>query len=162
MVNFPHLNPIDIALTLWEIGLVSEKAVVAWGDAQILAQEHPSDELIELSASGVKLYFSRNSIESRSIKLTFVEQFSLQAHLLYLSCDRSVEQFIIWVSRNCEEEDIKHPEVLLSYHLDHLYCDCDDLSAAVRLLRNELPKLLPDCSTIASEFLVQVPDLTIN
>jgi hypothetical protein len=162
MVNSPHLNSIEIALTLWEIGLVSETAVVAWADAQILAIEHPSDELIELSASGIKLCLSRNSIESRSIILTFIEQFSLKAHLLDLSCDRSVEQFITWISRNCNGEDTKHPEVLLSYHLDHLYCDCDDLSAAVRLLRDQLPRLLPDCSTIALEFLGQVPDLMID
>lgn len=66
MVYFSNLNPIEIALTLWEIGLISETAANAWADAQILALEHPSDELIELSASGVKLCLSRNSIESRS------------------------------------------------------------------------------------------------
>jgi hypothetical protein len=74
MVNYPDLHPIKIALTLWEIGLVSETAAVDWADAQVLALEHPSAELIELAASGVKLCLSRNSIESRSIKLTFVEQ----------------------------------------------------------------------------------------
>ncbi len=76
MFNNPDLSAIEIALTLWEMGLVSETAVVAWADAQILALEHPSAELIELSASGVKLCLSRNSIQSRSLKLTFIEQFA--------------------------------------------------------------------------------------
>jgi hypothetical protein len=162
MVNYPDLNSIEIALALWEIGLVSEAAIVDWADARVLALEHPSAELIELSASGVKLCLSRNSIESRSIKLTFVEQFSVQAHLLDLASDRSVEHFIAWISLNCGGQDTAHPEVLLAYHLDHLYCDCDDLLAAIQLLRTELPPLLPNCSKIATRFLSQVPDLAID
>lgn len=170
MIDAPPLNPhglpsataIEIALTLWEIGLASEIAVTDWADAQILALEHPSADLIELSANGVKLCLNRNSIESRSIKLTFIEQFALKAHLLDLACDRSAEDFIAWVSRNCWGENLKQPELLLSYHLDHLYCDCDDLSAAIQLLRNELPPLLPNCSKFATTFLSQVPDLAID
>jgi hypothetical protein len=162
MINSPPLNPIEIALSLWEIGLASETAVADWADAQILALEHPSAELIELSVNGVKLCLNRNSIESRSIKLTFIEQFYLKAHLLDLACDRSAEDFIAWVSRNCWGENLEHPALLLSYQLDHLYCDYDDLSMAIQLLRSEFPALLPDCSKIASTFLAQVPDLIID
>ncbi len=170
MIDSPPLNPhgvpsataIEIVLTLWEIGLASETAVTDWADAQILTLEHPSADLIELSANGVKLCLNRKSIDSRSIKLTFVEQFSLKAHLLDLACDRSAEDFIAWVSGNCDGEDIEHREVSLSYQLDHLYCDYDDLSAAIQLLRDDLPALLPDCSKIASTFMAQVPDLIID
>ena len=42
MVKNPDLSAIEIALTLWEMGLVSDTAVIAWADAQILALEYPS------------------------------------------------------------------------------------------------------------------------
>jgi hypothetical protein len=162
MVDSSYLNPIEIAIALWEIGLVSDNAIVDWADNRILALERPSADLIELSASGIKSCLSRNSIESRSIKLTFVEQFSLKAPLLDLTCDRSAEDFIDWVSRNCWGEEIEHPALSLSYQLDHLYCDCDDLSMAIELLRSELPALLPNCREIASIFLARVPDLKLD
>jgi hypothetical protein len=123
MIDDPPLNPhglpsataIEIVLTLWEIGLASETAVTDWADAQILTLEHPSADLIELSANGVKLCLNRNSIDSRSIKLTFIEQFSLKAHLLDLACDRSAEDFIAWVSRNCWGENLEHPALRNGY-----------------------------------------------
>jgi hypothetical protein len=161
MVNFPNTDPLSIALTLWNIGLVSETALMAWADAMILDRAQPSPDLLELAASGAKLCLQRETIESRPLTLTFVEEFCLRSHLLDLSCHRSAIQFIDWVSRNCMGEDLEHSAVLFAYKLDHLYSELDDLSAAIELLRSELPLLLPSCETVASAFLDRVPDLML-
>jgi hypothetical protein len=162
MIDFPNRDPLSIALTLWNIGLVSETALMAWADARILALEQPSHDLLELAANGAKLCLQRDPIESRLLALTFVEEFALRSHLLDLSDDRSAIQFINWVSRNCGGEDLEHPVVLLAYQLDHLYCNFkDNLPAAIELLRSELPLLLPSCEIVASAFLDRVPDLMV-
>ncbi|WP_181243662.1 immunity 49 family protein [Chamaesiphon polymorphus] len=161
MIDFSNQDPLSIALTLWNIGLVSETALMAWADAMILDRAQPSYDLLELAANGAKLCLQRDTIESRPLTLTFFGEFCLRSHLLDLSCDRSAIQFIDWVSRNCGGADLEHPALLLAYQLDHLYYDLDDLPAAIELLRSEMPLLLPSCELVASTFLDRVPDLML-
>ena len=54
-------------------------------------------------------------------------------------------------------EDLDDPFVILSYRLDHLLNDCNELSRAVQLLRAELPLMLPRCQSIATPLLGKVP-----
>jgi hypothetical protein len=161
MLDFPNKDPLSVALTLWNIGLVSDRALMDWADTQILLQEAPDGDLLELAASGARLCLQRDLIASRPLSLTFVEKFCLRSHLLDLSGDRSVVRFIDWVSRKCMGEDLEHPVVFLAHQLDHLYSDLDDLPAALQLLRSELPRLLPSCEIVASTFLDRVPDLML-
>lgn len=58
--------------------------------------------------------------------------------------DRAAKAFIKWVDRNCFES-AEIPECLLGYQLQHLYSDREDVDAAIALLRDELPKLMPCC-----------------
>jgi hypothetical protein len=144
-----------IALTLWNIGLVSEQHLIAWADAQILAQEKPADDLLEVSAKGAKVCFKQGLIETVPIALGYSEEFSIRAYLLNLECNSSTQSFITWVSHNCCGST-EIPEVSLGYHLEHLYCDCEDVDAAISLLRVELPKIMPRCESFATMFLEQV------
>jgi hypothetical protein len=158
------MTPLSVALTLWEIGLVSEADLVAWADAQILEQENPSDELFEISLHGPAwcLKWEARELTTRPVQLTFIEEFSLRACALNLASDRAATRCVDWASRLCMGEDLAQPEVRLGYDLDHLSADCQDMPAAIRLLREKLPALMPHCRTVATPFLAQVPDLSIE
>jgi hypothetical protein len=153
--------PLTVALTLWEIGLVSEAKLLAWADAQILKQTNPAIDLLELSAQGPQRCLSNSAIDfdTAPLQLMFLEEFSLRASFLDLSSDREAIQFISWVSDHCWEPDINQPEVNLAYRIEHCFHDLDDLPTALQLLRDELPTLLARCCEVAAAFLIQVPDL---
>ena len=158
------MTPLSVALTLWDIGLVSEADLVAWADAQILEQENPSDEFFEISLHGPAwcLKWEARELMTRPVQLTFLEEFSLRACALNLASDPSATRFVDWASRFCMGEELKQPEVSLGYHLDHLSADCGDMPAAIRLLREKLPALMPHCRSVATPFLAQVPGLSIR
>ncbi len=155
-------NPssLAIALTLWNIGLVSEQSLIAWADAQILAIEKPADDLLEIATKGAKVCLKQGLIETLPIALGYSEEFFIRAYLLNLECDGSRQSFIAWVSHNCCGST-EIPEALLGYHLEHLYCNCEDVDAAISLLRAELPKIMPRCESFATMFLEQVSGLEL-
>ncbi|WP_414756725.1 hypothetical protein [Anabaena sp. CCY 9910] len=72
----------------------------------------------------------------------------------------SEQNLLAWVAHNCCGST-ETPEAVLGYHLEHLYCDCEDVDAAISLLRVELPKIMPRCKSFASIFLEQVPGLEL-
>ncbi|AFZ01658.1 hypothetical protein [Calothrix sp. PCC 6303] len=177
MESVENPNPLAIALTLWNIGIVSEQSLIAWVDAQILAIEKPADDLLEVSAKGAKICLKQGLIETVPIVLSYSEEFFIRAYLLNLEwdtpqeslCDcakrsakgdRATKSFIAWVADNCCGST-ETPEVLLGYHLEHLYCDCDDIDAAIALLRVELPKIMPRCESFATMFLEPVSGLEL-
>jgi len=153
-----------IALGLWNTGLVSQDALIAWVDGRIRASDTPSSDLLDLSWYGPVVCLKRPEFEfpARPIRFTFVEEFSLRALALDISDDLDAAQFVAWASHCCMGEDLAQPEVSLGYQLDHLCCDCDDKPSAVRLLRVELPRLMPQCHAHASVFLAEVPDLAFQ
>jgi hypothetical protein len=160
MGSVENPSPLAIALTLWNIGLVSDRHLIAWADAQILAIEKPADDLLEIATKGAKVCFKQGLIETVPIALGYSEEFFIRAYLLDLECDSSTQSFIDWVSHNCCGTT-EIPEALLGYHLEHLYCDCEDVDAAIALLRVELPKIMPRCESFATIFLEQVSGLEL-
>ncbi len=158
------MSPINIALTLWQMGLVSVDRLVAWADAQILDQANPASELFELSLHGPTacLKLPEYEFPPRPLELTFTEEFALRAEALDTNSCASASEFVKWASRRCMGENLEEPEVALGYQLDHLSCDCNDMSAALRLLQEELPRLMPRCRATARVLLAQVPDLSIE
>ncbi|MBD2215178.1 hypothetical protein H6G27_35875 [Nostoc linckia FACHB-104] len=153
-------SPLEIALTLWSIGLVSEQNLIAWADAQILAIEKPADDLLEIATKGAKVCIKKGLIETLPIALGYSEEFFIRAYLLDIECDSATKSFIAWVAHNCCGST-EIPETLLGYHLEHLYCDCEDVDAAISLLRAELPKIMPRCESFATVFLEQVSGLEL-
>ncbi|BAS58093.1 hypothetical protein NIES2135_25220 [Leptolyngbya boryana NIES-2135] len=160
MLNDDRITPLSIALTLWDMGIVSEQCLIAWADAQILAQEKPAYDLLEIATKGAAVCLKQGVIETAQISLNDSEEFFIRAYLLALECDRSAESFIIWASSNCFGS-AEIPEGLLAYHLEHLYYDCEDVDAAIALLRIELPKLMPRCESFAAPLLEQVSGLEL-
>ncbi|AFZ01515.1 hypothetical protein [Calothrix sp. PCC 6303] len=167
-MSLENPSPLAIALTLWSIGLVSEQNLIAWADAQILAQEKPANDLLEIATKGAKVCLKQGLIETLPIALGYSEEFFIRAYLLNLECDtpqeslceRATKSFIAWVAHNCCGST-EIPEAVLGYHLEHLYCDCEDVDAAISLLRVELPKIMPRCESFATMFLEQVSGLEL-
>ncbi|BAY66711.1 hypothetical protein NIES22_68550 (plasmid) [Calothrix brevissima NIES-22] len=153
-------SPLEIALTLWNIGIVSEQNLIAWADAQILAIEKPADDLLEIATKGAKVCIKQGLIETLPIALGYSEEFFIRAYLLDIECDSATKSFIAWVAHNCCGST-EIPEAVLGYHLEHLYCDCEDVDAAISLLRAELPKIMPRCESFATMFLEQVSGLEL-
>ena len=153
------MESIKCALTLWNIGLISSDAVIAWADEQILASSSPAYELLELSADGPEACLKRpeRDFSARPRSLSFVEQLSALALASDASSDAVVLGLARWAAHHAMGEDLDDPFVVLSYRLDHLLNDCNELSRAVQLLRAELPLMLPRCRSIAIPLLGQVP-----
>jgi hypothetical protein len=160
MGSVENPNPLAIALTLWNIGLVSDQHLIAWADVQILAQEKPAHDLLEVSAKGATVCLKQGLIETVPIVLSYSEEFFIRAYLLDIECDGATQSFIAWVSHNCCGST-ETPEAVLGYHIEHLYCDCEDVDAAIALLRVELPKIMPRCESFATMFLEQVSGLEL-
>ncbi|MBD2451920.1 hypothetical protein H6G76_33330 [Nostoc sp. FACHB-152] len=168
-MSLENPSPLAIALTLWNIGLVSEQNLIAWADAQILAIEKPADDLLEIATKDAKVCLKKGLIETLPIALGYSEEFFIRAYLLDIECDggshsfqeyRATKSFIAWVAHNCCGST-ETPEALLGYHLEHLYCDCEDVDAAIAMLRVELPKIMPRCESFATMFLEQVSGLEL-
>ncbi|AKG21597.1 hypothetical protein [Calothrix sp. 336/3] len=159
-MSLENPSPLAIALTLWNIGIVSEQNLIAWADAQILAIEKPAYDLLEIATKGAKVCLKQGLIETIPIALGYSEEFFIRAYLLNLECDGSIKSFIAWVSHNCCGST-EIPEASLGYHLENLYCDCEDVDAAIAMLRVELPKIMPRCESFATMFLEQVSGLEL-
>ena len=154
------MKSIESVLTLWDLGLLSSDAVIAWADAQILNSSNPPIELIDLSVDGPEACLKRAAYEfsARPIKLSFLEEFSALALATDIFADRSALQFAEWAAYRALGEDLDEPFVMLSYRLFHLIDDCRDAVGATRLVQDELPMLIPRCESVAVPLLGQVPN----
>ena len=64
-------TPLSVALTLWEIGMLSEKNLVAWADIQILSQAQSDPDLLEIAANGADFCLKQCTISSNPFTLNF-------------------------------------------------------------------------------------------
>jgi hypothetical protein len=64
-------TPLSVALTLWEIGMLSEKNLVAWADIQILSQAQPDPDLLEIAANGAAFCLKQCTISTNPFTLNF-------------------------------------------------------------------------------------------
>jgi hypothetical protein len=146
-------------LTLWNIGLVSSEAVVAWADDQILKWDEAPQPLIELSIYGPKACLRRPEFDfaARPLKLPFETHFSALAIAADTSSDSTALGLAKWVAYQALGHCLDEPFVLFGYRVFHLLDDCNDCDGAVDLLRIELPKMLPRCRQLAGPLLDSVP-----
>jgi hypothetical protein len=154
------MKSIDHVLALWELGVLPSDAAVAWADAQIRAASQPSYELIELSLHGPAQCVARPDpdFHARPLALSFSQKFSVKAVGLDLSSEQDALAFAKWAAWNAIGEDLDDPVVMFGYRLDHLLDDCGDPEAAVQLLREALPSMIPGCTAAAIELFGQLPN----
>lgn len=158
------MSPISVALTLWQAGLVPTRRLMAWANLHllhVLQSDGPVDDWLELSRQGPAacLRLAEWEFPHRPVELGFPQLFALQAVTLDLASDAEVAGFVQRVAVRCMGHDLQLPEVELGYRLDHLLCDCDDLPAAIRLLRDTLPSLRSRNEAMVAELLEKVPGL---
>lgn len=149
------MRSLENTLALWMSGILTSAEVNAWAEREIARQDQPSIELIDLFLDGPETCLKRPQADfppSPSC-LPYLEAFSVRASLLDLAAGTSVERFASWAARACMGEDLSHPFVKLGYLLDHLINDCQEPGRATRLVRAELPGLLPLCVPIAEPYL---------
>lgn len=151
-------------LTLWKAGLIPSSSVVAWADEEILRIDHPAQELLDLSLDGPEQCLKRAEFEFpvRPVDLNYLTGFAFRAVSTALESSESCLAFANWAARTAMGEDLDVPEVVLGYQLDHLLDDCGDDAAAVTLVRDELPRFLPNCRATVTEFMAQIPNLKLD
>ena len=154
------MRSIEHVLALWKIGVLSSDAVVAWADDQILSSSNPRYELLELSLAGPAACLKRpiEEFSVRPLPLSFAQEFCTLALTVDLASDKDALWFARWAAQNALTEDLDEPLVMFSYRLDHLLDDCNDPGAAVRLLRDELPPMIPRCESVVVPLFGQVPN----
>jgi hypothetical protein len=158
------MRAIERALTLWQLGLLSVKEVIAWADAEMLKSAEPPQELIDLSLDGPEKCLKRPEFEfpARPAALTYFQEFSIRAMVIPLSSDTELLDFATWMSRSAMGEDLELPEVSLAYQVDHLLNDCNEARGAIEMVRKKLPALLPQCAINADPFLEQMPNPSVK
>lgn len=148
------MRNIKDTLDLWVSGLLTDQDVTEWAGREIARLDAPPAELIDLAIAGPAACLKRaqGDFPPRATKLRYVDEFAVRAVTLDLSAADAVRTFADWASRSCMGEDLSDPLVVLGYQLDHLLCECKDEDAAERLLRAELPDLLPRCLRMAERY----------
>jgi hypothetical protein len=151
-------------LTLWKAGLIPISSVVAWADEEILRTDHPTQELLDLSLDGPEQCLKRAEFEFpvRPVDLNYATGFAFHAVSTALESYESCRAFANWSARFAIGENLDVPEVVLGYQLDHFLDDCGDDAAAVALVRDELPRFLPNSKEIVTEFVAQIPNLKFD
>jgi hypothetical protein len=152
------MRTIEQILTLWSSSLMTSDEVVEWARHEVERLDAPAMELFDLLSYGPeKCLRSMAEFSPRPIRLTFNDEFCIRACELSLASDEAVRTFVMWASRSCMGEDVSDPLVAMSYHLDHLLNDCQDEVAALALVRQNLPPMLPHCAVVAAPFLCDAP-----
>jgi hypothetical protein len=148
------MRNIEDTLGLWVSGLLTAQDVTEWAGCEIARLDDAPAELIDLAIDGPQVCLKRAQCEfpPRAAKLGYLDEFAVRAVALDLSAEGAVRRFADWASRACMGEDLSDSLVVLGYHLDHLLCDGQDEGAAVKLLRAELPNLLPRCLRMARRY----------
>jgi hypothetical protein len=150
------VNPVEVVLTLWCYGHIADGEVTRWAWAQVALQDKPSEELLDLATDGPIRCLKRAAADfsPRPIKLTYEQEFSLQAVRTEADSDDSTLRLAIWAAKRAMGEDLSDPLVQLGYQWDHLINDCGDTRAAVSLVRSALPKIMPRCNSISAVFVL--------
>src|SRR5262245_28808325 len=105
------MESIKRVLTLWNIGLISSGAVIAWADEQILASSSPAYALLELSTDGPEACLKRpeHEFSVRPFSLSFVEEFSALALATDASSDAAALGLARWAAYYAMGEDLDDP-----------------------------------------------------
>jgi len=148
------MRTIEDTLSLWVSGLLTAEQVTDWAGLELARLDHPPAELIDLVTDGPETCLKRAQADfpPRATRLRYVDEFALRAAALDLAAEDAVQGFADWASRRCLGEDLADPLVQLGYQLDHLLCDCQDGAAAMALVRDDLPSLLPRCRQMAERY----------
>jgi hypothetical protein len=158
------MAPLNIALFLWKIGLVSSESLVAWVDSKIISSVNPEHELVELSLNGPDVCLKRPSYDflARPAPLSFSDEFCLRAAVLDVFSEDTANAFVEWATCYCMGENIEDPLVMFCYELEDLWGINSDSKAQIVFLRKNLPLLMPRCLNTANTILSQVRDLKLN
>lgn len=148
------MTPLEVVLTLWRYGHMTEGEVSDWAWTQVALENTPSQELLELATDGPMSCLKRATADffPRPVELTYEQEFALRAVRTALHSEASVLELAKWAAKRAMGEELSDPIVQLSYQWDHLINDCEDTDAAVALARNSLPQLLPRCQAISATF----------
>nr|MBF0681392.1 hypothetical protein [Pseudomonas sp.] len=154
------MESLSIALSLWNMGLISSEELIAWVDAQITMSDNPDEVLVQLSLNGPEACLKRPIYEFpiRPIELVFTEEFGLRVSMLDSHSEPEVINFIKWATVKCMGEELDDPIVIFCYQLE----DVCTLEAQVAFVRNEIPPLLSRSTGIANSFYARVPGLKLN
>jgi hypothetical protein len=149
------MRTIEQTLALWAASLMTSDEVIQWASNGVARLDQPPMELFDLVSDGPELCLKRASSDfsPRPTQLSYVEEFSVRACALSFESDDQVLKFADWASRRCMGEELSDAMVRFGYRLDHLLDDCQDNFAALVLVREELPLLMPDCNRVAGPFL---------
>lgn len=149
------MRTIEQTLALWVSSILTSDEVIQWASNEVARLDQPPMELFDLVSDGPERCLKRaiSDFSPRPTHLNYVQEFSVRACVLPFDSDESVFQFADWASRRCMGEDLSDAMVKFGYHLDHLIDDCQDKSAALALVRKELPLLMSECNRVAAPFL---------
>lgn len=148
-----YVTPLEVVLTLWRYGHMTEGEVGDWAWKQVASENTPSQELLDLATAGPMVCLKRAEADfsPRPAQLTYEQEFALKAVRASLQSEASVLELARWAAQRAMGEELSDPIVQLSYQWDHLLNDCEDSDAAVALARSALPQVLPRCQAISAE-----------
>ena len=148
------MTPLEVVLTLWRYGHMTEEEVTGWAWNQVALLDTPSQDLLDLAADGPKRCLKRTEADfsPRPVELTYEQEFSLLAVRTAPDSESSVLRLATWAAKRAMGEELSDPLVQLGYQWDHLINDCQDTKAAVALARNSLPRVMPRCKALSAEF----------
>lgn len=139
------MNRIPTVIALWQLRLLTSEQVVAWADQQISNGDPASDDLIELSTRGPDECSILQAHQFPPAKVfSFEDLCLLKLGTIDSKNRKEKEVFVDWISRACMGRDLKDRFVSFGYRLDHLVDDCRDMSAAIDLLKSELPQFMKE------------------
>lgn len=139
-------------LAAWDAGLLTDEQIVAWADSNVAAIDALD---IPVWLSDLSIYgparcwqFSESDFLPRQC-LGYPERFAIRASRLNLQDSAAIREFVLWVSDACHGQDIDACGVRFGYNVDHLLNDCNQIGHAMQYVRQEVPKLLEECRSLA-------------
>ncbi len=148
------MTPLEVVLTLWRYGHMTEEEVTGWAWNQVALEATPIQELLDLAADGPMRCLKRAAADfsARPVELTYEQEFSLRAIRTEPDSEDSVLRLATWAAKRAMGEELSDPLVQLGYQWDHLINDCEDANAAVALARNSLPQVMLRCKALSAAF----------
>ncbi len=131
-------------LGLWQAGLLEERVLSAWVDAQVLRSDPLPDLLLALAMEGpaTLVRHARSDFDLVIEPPPFALRLGLRALGLQADDEAACKALLgqalreVWLEESYDSE-----EAQLCVRLDHLLNDCGDWAAGLALLRQALPAL---------------------
>ncbi|MGF1868317.1 hypothetical protein L4D15_24250 [Enterovibrio norvegicus] len=141
---------IEIIISLYQEGYLTDKEVVDWADDKILKEQEPFEYFCMLSLKGPKYCSSLPATDFPSAKqLTFSERFALRATKLNLESEEDCEHFREWLASTSLGENLALPEVMFGYHIDEDFYCTDNRSRGLKYFNEQMPKLISTTKHLA-------------